>query len=147
MYRVDSLTYILLFLKINMLDLAFKNIMRQKTRTSLTVLGILIGIAAIVALGSIAEGIDAAVQGGLELTAGKIMIMETGGVYGLGGSLDNEDLEEIESVNGIKDIIPMIFYTEMRKKSTLNVLIWSVGRFCLMEGIDRMKQDERRTSN
>ena len=95
-----------------MLDLAFKNIMRQRTRTTLTALGILIGIAAIVALGSIADGIDAAVQGGLELTAGKIMIVEAGGFFGMGGSIDQEDIESIESVSGIKEIVPMVWYFE-----------------------------------
>ena len=92
-----------------MLDLAFKNIMRQRTRTTLTALGILIGIAAIVALGSIAEGIDSAVQSGLEITAGKIMVMEAGGFFGLGGSIDQEDIDSIEGLGGIKEIIPMSF--------------------------------------
>lgn len=96
-----------------MLDLAFKNIMRQRTRTTLTALGILIGIAAIVALGSIADGIDAAVQGGLELTAGKIMVVEAGGFFGMGGSLDQEDIETIESVGGVKEIVPMVYHFEM----------------------------------
>lgn len=95
-----------------MLDLAFKNIMRQRTRTFLTTLGILIGIAAIVALGSIADGIDAAVQGGLELTAGKIMVTEAGGFFGLTSSLDEEDIETIESVGDIQEIIPIVFYIE-----------------------------------
>jgi putative ABC transport system permease protein len=95
-----------------MLDLAFKNIMRQRTRTILTTLGILIGIAAIVALGSIADGIDSAVQSGLELTAGKIMIVEAGGFFGMGGSLDSEHIETIEGVGGVKEIVPMAFYFE-----------------------------------
>jgi len=94
-----------------MIDLAFKNITRQRTRTFLTVLGILIGIGAIVALGSIAEGIDAAVQSGLELTAGKITVTEKGGgLFGMFGELDDEDLDVLESVGGIKDIVPILFY-------------------------------------
>jgi putative ABC transport system permease protein len=96
-----------------MLDFAFKNIMRQRTRTFLTTLGILIGISAIVALGSIADGIDAAVQSGLELTAGKIMVTEAGGFYGLSGSLDEEDIETIESIGGVKEIVPMVYHFEM----------------------------------
>ena len=96
-----------------MLDLAYKNIMRQRTRTILTALGIVIGIGAIVALGSVAEGIDAAVQSGLELTAGKITVMEKdSGFFGIMGELTNEDLEVIEGIGGIKDIVPMLFYME-----------------------------------
>jgi putative ABC transport system permease protein len=94
-----------------MIDLAFKNITRQKSRTILTVLGILIGIGAIVALGSIAEGIGIAVQSGLELTAGKIMVMEKdAGMFGLLGEMDDEDLEILESVGGVKDIVPILIY-------------------------------------
>ncbi len=96
-----------------MLDLAYKNIMRQRTRTILTAMGILIGIGAIVALGSIAEGIDAMVQSGLELTAGKITVMEKdAGFFGIMGELTDEDLEVVEGVGGIKDIVPILFYME-----------------------------------
>ncbi len=96
-----------------MLDLAFKNIMRQRTRTILTAMGILIGIGAIVALGSIAEGIDTMVQSGLELTAGKITVMEKdAGFFGIMGELTDEDLEVIEGIGGIKEVVPMLFYME-----------------------------------
>lgn len=94
-----------------MIDLAYKNIMRQRTRTILTAMGILIGIGAIVALGSMAEGIDAAVQQGLELTAGKITVTEkNSGMFGMMGELTDEDLEVIENVGGIKDIVPILMY-------------------------------------
>jgi putative ABC transport system permease protein len=97
-----------------MWDLALKNILRNRTRTILTVLGILIGIATIVALGSIAEGIDAAVRSGLELTAGKIIVTEKNAAFfGMGGDLTDEDLEVIETVGGIKDAVPMLAYFEM----------------------------------
>jgi putative ABC transport system permease protein len=97
-----------------MWDLALKNIMRNRTRTILTVLGILIGIGAIVALGSIAEGIDAAVRSGLELTAGKIIVTEKdASLFGMGGDLTDEDMEMVEMVGGIKDIVPMLAYFEM----------------------------------
>ncbi len=94
-----------------MLDLAYKNIMRQRTRTILTALGILIGIGAIVALGSMAEGIDAAVQQGLELTAGKITVTEkNSGMFGMMGELTDEDLEILGNVGGIKEMVPILMY-------------------------------------
>lgn len=96
-----------------MIDLAYKNIMRQRSRTILTAMGILIGIGAIVALGSMAEGIDAAVQQGLELTAGKITVVEKdAGMFGMNGELTDEDLEVIENIGGIREIVPMIMYME-----------------------------------
>ncbi len=96
-----------------MFDLAFKNIMRQRTRTILTTLGILIGIGAIVALGSIAEGLDSAVQSGLELAAGKITVMEKdAGFFGMMGELDDEDVEIIEGLSGVKEVVPILAYIE-----------------------------------
>lgn len=96
-----------------MLDLAFKNILRQRTRTILTTLGILIGIGAIVALGSIAEGLDIAVQSGLALTAGKIIVMEKdAGMFGMTGEFDNEDVEIIEGLSGVKETVPILAYIE-----------------------------------
>ena len=111
-----------------MIDLALKNITRQKTRTILTVLGILIGIGAIVALGSIAEGIDSAVQNGLQLTAGKItVIQKDSGFFGMMGSLSDEDLEAVESVSGIKDTVPILIYAEnIRPMHTPDVIVYGI---------------------
>jgi putative ABC transport system permease protein len=96
-----------------MFDFAYKNIMRQKTRTILTTLGILIGIGAIVALGSVAEGLDSAVQSGLELTAGKITVTERdAGMFGMMGELDEEDVEVLEGLSGVEEVVPMLVYIE-----------------------------------
>jgi putative ABC transport system permease protein len=96
-----------------MLDLAYKNIMRQRTRTILTALGIVIGIGAIVALGSVAEGIDAAIQSGLQLTAGKITVTEKdAGFFGLFGELNEEDIAVIQGISGIEDVVPILIYIE-----------------------------------
>lgn len=99
-----------------MLDLAFRNIRRQRTRTFLTVLGIVIGIAAVVALGSIGEGLNLMMENNLELVAGKIMVTEAGtGGFGPGmmsSTLTDDDVSDLESVTGVKDVVPMVFYME-----------------------------------
>ena len=92
-----------------MLDLALRNIFRNRTRTILTTLGILIGIGAIIALGSIAEGIDASVQSSLRLTASKITVMPAGsGLFGAGNDLTPEDLQILEGIGGVKDVVPVV---------------------------------------
>jgi putative ABC transport system permease protein len=92
-----------------MWDLALKNIMRNRTRTILTTLGILIGIGAIVALGSIAEGIDASIQSSLQLTASKITVMPAdSGLFSVGNDLTPEDLEILEGIGGVEDIVPVV---------------------------------------
>ncbi|MFQ5648122.1 MAG: ABC transporter permease [Candidatus Aenigmatarchaeota archaeon] len=98
-----------------MLDLAFRNIRRQRTRTILTVLGIMIGIAAVVGLGSVGEGLNVMMENNLELVAGKIMVMEAGLSFGSGmmnSEITDEDLADMESVTGVKDVVPMLFYME-----------------------------------
>lgn len=98
-----------------MLDLALRNIRRQRTRTSLTILGIVIGIAAVVALGSIGEGLNVMMQNNLELAAGKIMVMEKGTSIPFGfedSEVTDEDIADVETVAGIKDIVPVLFHIE-----------------------------------
>ncbi len=91
-----------------MLDLALKNIMRNRTRTILTTLGILIGIGAVVALGSIAEGLNATVQSSLQLTTSKITVRQAGaGIFGMGSELTNDDVELLKSISGVKDVVPI----------------------------------------
>jgi len=95
-----------------MLDVALKNITRVKTRSFLTILGILIGIAAIVALGAIAGGIEATVQKSMETAAGKIIVFQKGSsvITGFSGSeITDENVEEIREIPGVKEVIPMLF--------------------------------------
>ena len=95
-----------------MLELAMKNILRQKTRTALTVVGIMIGIAAIVALGSISEGLRVVVNQQLEQTTGMITVLkESEGSIFLTyarSSLTDEQVEDILSINGVKSGTPIL---------------------------------------
>ena len=97
----------------DLLDLAIKNIMRIKTRTMLTVIGIVIGITAIVALGSISEGINAMVNEELEFLGGTIMVTTkgAGGIMGgfQGSEITPEQLNELESFSGVKEVVPINF--------------------------------------
>lgn len=99
-----------------MLDLALRNIVRQRTRTFLTVLGIVLGIGAVVALGSISAGLNDQIQQSLQLNAGKIIVTQKGSsgfFVGFSGSeLTQENLEEIAQVSGVLDIIPQMYYWE-----------------------------------
>lgn len=95
-----------------MIDLAYKNITRQKTRVILTMIGITIGIAAIVALGSISEGINKMIEEELEFMGGTIMVYEkdAGGLMGMEGSeITKEEIEQLRDVSGVEDVIPFTF--------------------------------------
>ncbi len=96
-----------------MLELALKNITRQKTRTALTVIGIIIGIAAIVALGSISEGLRVQITKSLEQASGLITVIEEskGGLFlSMGASeLSQETVDEVMSFDGIKDATAILY--------------------------------------
>ncbi len=97
-----------------MLDLAFRNIRKQRTRTLLTVMGILIGITAIVALGSFSEGINVMVGKELGDMAGKIIVMQkgSGGIMSMyaGSDITQEQLDNIRSISGVEEAVPMLWF-------------------------------------
>ena len=96
-----------------MLDIAFRNTRRQKTRSILTILGIIIGIAAIVALGSISEGLNYMVEAQMETLVGKIIVHEKGAsmftAYS-GSEITPEQVSDLEDMPGVKDVIPLVFH-------------------------------------
>jgi putative ABC transport system permease protein len=96
----------------NLIDLAIKNILRQKTRTILTVVGILIGIAAVVALGSISEGMKSMMNQEMQFLGGTIMVSSQGSsglMFGGGGSeISKYDLAIFEDFSGVKQVVPYV---------------------------------------
>ena len=90
------------------LRMAFDSIKQRKLRSSLTVLGIVIGIAAIIALVSIGEGTNAAVNEALgSLGANTIFVASGGGGGGFGmsgatESLAKKDLNDVQSTRGVE---------------------------------------------
>jgi len=96
----------------DLIDLAIKNIFRQKTRTALTIIGIIIGIGAVVALGSISEGISTQIAEELEFMGGTIMVYSKGSsgmMTGFEGSeVTEDDVEEFEDFSGVKEVIPYV---------------------------------------
>jgi putative ABC transport system permease protein len=99
------------------INLAFKNIKERKTRVFLTLLGIAIGIMAIVSLMSIGEGMQQAVVGELSslsdtvvVTTGDISINSMGGGFSESNNYFNQrDIESIMRINGIKSVDPILF--------------------------------------
>lgn len=93
-----------------MLDLALKDIIGHKARTFLTVLGVVIAIAAIVSLGSISAGMNELVSGQMRMMSGTIRLTESGVSSDAGpptGNLKLDDLEEIRNIDGVEEVAPM----------------------------------------
>lgn len=109
----------LVLMLVDNIKIAFKNIKERKSRVFLTLLGIAIGIMAIVALMSIGEGMQQAVVGELSSLSDTI-IVTTGGisVNPMGGgfsesNVDNyfteRDVDDIYRINGIDSIDAIVF--------------------------------------
>ncbi|MBD3155107.1 MAG: FtsX-like permease family protein [Candidatus Aenigmarchaeota archaeon] len=96
-----------------MLDMALRNVFRQKARTALTVLGVMIGIAAVVALGSLSEGLRVQITKNLEQASGIVTVTEKsdqGLFVGMTSSeLSQETVDEIMSIDGVRDATPVVY--------------------------------------
>jgi len=87
--------------------LAYRDIKERKARTSLTLLGIAVGIAAVIALMSVGYGFEKSVTGELVEMADLIMVLpgkaSLGGDYVELGSFDERDLKDVERIGGVKE--------------------------------------------
>lgn len=101
---------------LDLAELSSKNLRRRGKRSWLTVIGILIGIAAIVSLFSISQGLEDSVNREFEdLGANVIYVLPGSGLGGLvqpgsgGGALSDSDLEAVRRVNTVNEAGPMIY--------------------------------------
>lgn len=97
--------------------MAFYNLSRRKLRTGLTLLGIIVGIGAVVALISLGNGMEAAISDALEsFGPNKVYVAPNSisggfGPMGFGEVLTEKDLETIRNVKNVKFAIPVLVKT------------------------------------
>jgi putative ABC transport system permease protein len=88
-------------------SVALKNIRNQKLRSYLTLLGIVIGIAAIVSLIGIVQGMQGFITGELQSLGLNSIFVEPGSEMGLSTAiartLTQDDLDLIKTIPGVKD--------------------------------------------
>lgn len=90
--------------------MSWRNIRANKLRSFLTMLGIIIGVMAIVALVSIMRGATAALEGEImDLGAGRVLIYASGN-YAKAG-IDEEELLELSTIEGVAGVSPSNSYT------------------------------------
>jgi len=85
---------------------ALKSLKSRKLRTFLTMLGIFIGIAAVVSLISLGQGLEKAITDQFQaMGTNKILVYPAGGMFGIGSSvtIDDSDLRIVQNARGIKD--------------------------------------------
>ena len=96
-------------------NLAFTNLLNRKLRSWLTMIGIFIGIAAVVALISLGQGLQQAINDQFALIgADKLFISPRDANFGPpgfteSGKLDKHDIELIERVKGVDIVVGRLF--------------------------------------
>jgi putative ABC transport system permease protein len=83
-----------------------RNLGRRKVRTTLTILGITIGIWALVVFSSMANKINALVAGGSEFYEGKVTVSAKGGMMGLGSPMAISVADTVAGVDGVDIVVP-----------------------------------------
>jgi len=88
-----------------------RNLGRRKVRTALTILGITIGIWALVVFGSMANKIGSLVAGGSDYYQGKVVVSAQGGMMGFGGPMEIGTADRIRALPGIDVVVPVVTLT------------------------------------
>ena len=96
-------------------SIAFKNLKGRRLRSFLTIFGIVVGIAAIVALISIGEGLNQSVTDQFDqLGTNTIMVLPGGGfVESVFAKLDEDDVDLIENIKGV-DFAAALYITGLQ---------------------------------
>ena len=115
---------------------AVENLKRQKLRSVLTLLGIIIGISSVVALISIGDGFNKSVEKEFEKLGSNTLIILPGSslVGSAFAKLDEKDVDIIESVRGVESATPIYL-------SSGTVKFKEEEKTVLLLGIDTKKQD------
>jgi putative ABC transport system permease protein len=89
--------------------LIFKNLLRRKTRSAFAVLGISIGIATIIALGAVTDGLKLSMDQVLKTGEADFLIAEKGAADLMFSTIDREKIVEIEKVEGVRRVTGVLF--------------------------------------
>ena len=84
-----------------------KNLKRAGIRTYLTLLGVVIGIAAIVSLLSIGAGLGVAVEGQLDSLGGQTIFVIPGGIQNIRTVLNEKDVDRLRGLSGVESVAPI----------------------------------------
>ncbi len=81
---------------------ALRNVFRRKLRASLTILGITIGVLALVVMGALAEKLQLLVDGGVDYYGDKVIVTGPNSIGGFGNEPLSRDLiDQLEAIDGV----------------------------------------------
>ena len=111
--------------------MAVNSITHRKLRSWLTVIGIIIGVAAIISLITTSRSLESTIESQFEQFGANRIIISAKGFQGpgtLSQGLTNEDVDTIKKISGFKYVVPGLFRTSeiKRNKETGFTLVWSL---------------------
>ncbi len=95
----------------NLLEMVYKNMLRRKSRTFLSLLGIMIGVAAIVSLVGISNGLRSNALEVMSSLTGDITVTKSGQAMAP-QTMDQEVMSTIEEIKGVKYVAPVVIIPE-----------------------------------
>jgi ABC-type lipoprotein release transport system permease subunit len=120
--------------------MVFKNLFRRKGRTILTMLGISIGVAAIVALGAAAQGVRAGFTAMARGSQADLMLTRAGAMNVMMNSLDEAVTDELRAWAEVADVDGVLLTSAMTEGSSYLFLFghdprgFSIAHFRVTEG-------------
>ena len=111
-------------------QMAWTNLTHRKVRTYLTIIGIFIGISAVVSLVSLGNGLNMAIEEQMSKVGGdKLIISPKSAFQGLPGaaSLAEDDMKVISKVNGVMETTPERFRTAAISHDRDQIFYYVVG--------------------
>ena len=117
-----------------------KNLFRRKSRTILTLLGISIGVAAIVALGAISQGLKAGFAAMTQGSQADLVISQAESLSALVSSVDETVGDEVRNLPGVADVNGMLYTNAMLDNTTYLIVFgyspegFAIDHFRIVEG-------------
>jgi ABC-type lipoprotein release transport system permease subunit len=117
-----------------------KNLFRRKGRTILTLVGISIGVAAIVALGAVAKGIKAGFSSMSQSSQADLVLSQADSMTSLMSSVDESVAEEVRILPGVAAVDGMLFSNALIDDESYLILFgydpdgFAIEHFRIIEG-------------
>mgnify|MGYP003988185975 FL=1 len=92
---------------VDLVSEAFKNLRREGLRTFLTLIGIVIGIAAIVSMVSIGAGLGVAVEQQLDSLGAETILVIPAGIQNIRTTITTSDVRNLNSISGVESVSPI----------------------------------------
>ncbi|MBT7241641.1 MAG: FtsX-like permease family protein, partial [Candidatus Diapherotrites archaeon] len=92
---------------IDLVSESIKNLRREGLRTFLTLIGVVIGIAAIVSMVSIGAGLGVAVEQQLDSLGAETILVIPAGIQNIRTTLTDNDIDRLKGISGVDNVAPI----------------------------------------